>query len=217
MRKDLTGKKFGRLTLIERVDDVYRSNGKPRSRYLCECECGKRKIIFGENLTSGKTKSCGCLQKEKTSERVKTHGETDSRLYNVWCAIKRRCYNPNCKEYKYYGGRNITMCEEWKNNYSVFRDWAIGLGYDPTAPRGEYTIDRIDVNGNYEPSNCRLATVKTQMNNTRSNHILELNGVAHTISEWSEITNLSQSCISQRINIFGYDVETALTKPSKRK
>ena len=210
-RREFIGESFGRLIVISEVEPSLRKNGKPRRRFLCKCICGNEIVVFGENLTKGNTKSCGCLQKEIASENAAKHRETNSRLYNVWSAIKRRCYNTTVPEYKWYGGRGIQMCDEWRENFSMFQTWAMSAGYDPCAKRGECTIDRIDSNGNYSPENCRWVSQVEQMNNIRTNHNIEWNGQIHTAAEWSRITGISASKILQRINRYGWNSEKALT------
>lgn len=151
MRKlvDLTGKKFGRLTVIERSE----------SKWLCKCDCGNTKLVNGGHLVSGDTKSCGCLRNE---QRIK-HGMRNTRLYSVWHGMKERCYNTKHKHFKDYGGRGITICDKWKNDFNAFAQWALSHGYADNL-----TIDRIDVNGNYEPSNCRFITNAEQQKNKRN-------------------------------------------------
>lgn len=129
------------------------------------------------------------------------------RLYGIWVNMKSRCYNPNVKAYPRYGGRGITICDEWKDNYKAFDTWARANGY-----REDLTIDRIDVDGNYEPSNCRWLTREEQNQNRRDNVYLELNGESHCITEWARITGIGQSVLSNRLKR-GWSVEKALTYP----
>lgn len=132
-------------------------NSKKKARYgRYKCQyCGKEFEAISSEVKSKHTKSCGCLQGEK-------HNSTGDRLYKIWIGIKKRCYNQNYKAYKNYGGRGISVCDEWKNSYISFRDWSLNNGYDD-----ELSIDRINVNGNYEPSNCRWTTNEIQARNTR--------------------------------------------------
>jgi len=209
--EDLTGRRFGNLTVIERSDDYIQPNGRRRARWLCLCDCGNTKTIIGESLRGGKTLSCGCLQKKRAAESRTKHGDTDSRLYNVWCAMKRRCNNSSVPEYKNYGGRGIKVCDEWNADYSAFKGWAYASGYDPKLPRGQCTIDRIDVNGDYEPSNCRWVTQKQQMNNVRHNVHIEHNGETHTPSEWAEMYGMNYSTFKNRILQYGYTFDEAVS------
>jgi hypothetical protein len=165
--EDLKEKKFGRLQVIKQAEHILRSGGRKRVAWLCLCECGNTCIIETHLLKSGKTKSCGCLKVEKIRERCTKHNESRGRLYSVWIDIKKRCYNPKYKQYKDYGGRGIKVCDEWLHDFSSFKEFALAHGYNSNAKYGECTIDRIDVNGNYCPENCRFVDMKTQCNNKR--------------------------------------------------
>lgn len=211
---DLVGKTFGRLTVIKRI-----GTSKNRAiQWLCKCSCGNEHIVITNYLIHGIIKSCGCLQKEELSKRATKHHLRNSRLYGVWANIKQRCYNPKNSHYNVYGERGIEMCDEWKNDFFSFYKWALKNGYDENAKYGKCTIDRIDNDGNYEPSNCRWISSKEQSLNTSRNHYLELNGEKHTAYEWSVITGIRLSTILQRINKYHWTIQRALTeKPFKGK
>lgn len=202
--KDLCGQRFGRLIVIERVAN----NKHGSARFLCKCDCGNYVEVDSQSLKSGNTKSCGCFATEVKRRPKKEHPDKPTRLYGVWCAMKRRCYNKQEKGYKNYGGRGISVCDEWKSSFQNFKIWAMENGY-----RQGLSIDRIDVNGNYCPENCRWADSKTQANNTTANRILEYNEEKHTLAEWSRITGLSDSVIRARLDKHGCSIEQALTLP----
>ena len=163
---DLTGQKFGKWTVIKRAENIGRYVG-----WLCRCECGTERVVQANNLKSGKSTSCGCISLEKMIKRSTKHSLRYSRLYKIFAGMKDRCFNQNYRYYKYYGGRGITICQAWLDDFMNFYNWAMSNGYDENAPRGECTIDRIDVNGNYEPSNCRWVDMNVQANNRRKNLI----------------------------------------------
>lgn len=163
---DRTGEQFGRLTVIARASDYIAPNKKRHVRWLCRCECGNEVVVDVCGLVRGTTKSCGCLRKE-TRGNLK-YGGCHDRLYRVFSNMKYRCYNTKSDHFKYYGGRGIKVCDEWKNDYAAFKRWALSSGYDENANRGDCTIDRIDVNGNYEPNNCRWVDMTVQSRNRRN-------------------------------------------------
>lgn len=159
---DLTNKRFGKLLVLSRVG----KNSNGNYKWLCKCDCGNEKEILGDSLKSGKTQSCGCLRKQRISEANTRHKGRGTRLHNIWLGMRSRCHSKGHSGFKNYGGRGITVCDEW-DDYCVFKDWAISNGYADNL-----TIDRIDVNGNYEPSNCRWVTYKEQAKNKRVNQFL---------------------------------------------
>lgn len=185
---DLTGERFGSLVVIRR--DENDKNGSPR--WLCRCDCGQQKIVYGSCLRYGVSKSCGCRAKDLNSEKHRTHGLSKHPLHDVWRSMKDRCFNPNCRAYKHYGGRGITVCDEW-SDFLPFYYWAIENGY-----QSGLSIDRIDVNGDYCPENCRWATIIEQTNNQRNNHCITYNGETHTIAEWGRITGIKKCTLYNR-------------------
>lgn len=208
--KDLTGKKFNRLTVIKRSKSTKRANGKTRTNWLCLCDCGKHIIVESSNLVYGNSRSCGCLKHENIKEIGKkniTHGMTNTRIYRIWGKIKDRCLNKKCRDYPYYGGRGITIFTEWEKSFQSFYNWSIKNGY-----KDNLTIDRIDVNGNYEPSNCRWATWIQQENNKRTTIFVEYKGKKQSISDWCRELNLNYNTVKSRLLFRKWTPEKALTK-----
>lgn len=199
---DLTGRKFGRLTVIKRAE-----NKGQYACWLCKCECGNEKEILSTHLLKGVIRSCGCLAKEMLIKRNTKHNASNTRLWNIYNGMKSRCYNKNEPAYKYYGSRGIKICKQWLDKrlgmYN-FQIWAYNNGYNDTL-----SIDRIDVNGNYEPKNCRWVDMKVQANNKRNNVKIEYNGEIKTIAQWSKIYNISPSRIKDRLKN-GWSIEDAL-------
>ena len=192
--EDLTRKTFNRLTVIKRVEV-----DKKEVYYLCKCTCGNEKIIRGKDLKYNKIKSCGCLNKEKTTERNTKHSLRHTRIYRIWLLMKNRCLNSKYHLFKNYGGRGITICNEWKNDFMSFYNWSMNNGYE------EYlTIDRINVNGDYEPSNCRWATKLQQQRNTTRLRKITYKNETHCISEWAEILGLEYNTLYYRFRRNNY-------------
>jgi len=204
-KEDYTGQKFNKLTVVEFVE-----RKKGYMYWLFACDCGGTRVARIDHVRSGDTKSCGCLI---NTDKI-THGETDSRLYSIYGHMKARCLNKKDKAYVRYGGRGITICDEWCNNFIVFRDWALANGYSD-----ELTIDRQDNNGNYEPSNCRWATNIEQSNNRRSNRLITYKGTTLNVAQWAEKQGISRAALYARLRR-GMPIGRALTleqRPNKKK
>lgn len=201
---DLLDQRFGRLVVIKETEKRNKDRG---ILWLCRCDCGNEVEVAGKSLRSGNTKSCGCLQRENTSRANTRHGKRHTRLYSIWTTMRNRCYRENQTEYKNYGDRGISVCDEWRDDFQAFYDWAMDNGY-----QDDLTIDRIDWNGNYEPSNCRWATQKEQQNNRRNNHLLTHNGETHTMSEWAEIKGIKAATLYRRLKD-GWMIEKAIETP----
>lgn len=184
--KDLTGMKFGRLTVLERA-----ANKGKKTAWRCKCDCGNSCVVAGNNLRSGEVKSCGCL-------RGQNHGLRNDKFYNTWCNIKKRCFNTGSSDYKYYGGRGITMFPAWIHDFQAFYNYVSKL---PHFGEEGYSLDRIDNNGNYAPGNIRFADVKTQCRNRRSNHIVEYNGETMTLAEAAELSGIPYATLKRRCNV----------------
>lgn len=167
-----------------RAPDKVLQSGYHEKMWNCICDCGTLKTVRWKSLRGGISKSCGCFQKEELSKRVSKHGGFGTRLYAVWNSMRQRCNNPKHYAYRNYGGRGITICKEWEN-YSAFREWAISSGYSEDAERGEFTLDRIDVNGSYSPANCRWADMRMQANNRRGSILITYRGVTKPLTEWA--------------------------------
>ena len=180
-RVNLRGNVFGRLTVTAFVGwDKHK-----HPLWLCRCDCGNTVTVKGCHLKCNHTKSCGCLRNELVGERYRTHGERHTRIYRIWLNMKSRCYIPKSSAFKHYGGRGIRVCDDWQK-YEAFRDWAMANGY-----RDDLTLDRIDVNGNYSPDNCRWATFTEQANNTRKTILIEYGGVVRSLHDWSRLTGVN--------------------------
>lgn len=194
------GYKNNKLTVIEYVG----MNKLHKAMVKCKCDCGNIIITRYADVKSGNTKSCGCQLIESVHNRKDYHGKMHERVYQSWRAMKLRCYNEHSEKYKNYGGRGIAVCVEWKDDFMAFYKWAIDNGY-----RDNLTIDRIDVNGNYEPSNCRWVTMKQQARNKQYHKNYTINGVTKCLAEWCEIYNVKYGTVLGRL-YRGWSIERAL-------
>lgn len=197
--QDLTGKIFGRLTVIEQAPNPYKNDS--HACWRCICSCGKETIVPSNSLLRGNTLSCGCgsLENARAQGGVnKIHGDAfyknRHRLFTIWNNMKQRCYNPKNPSYKSYGGRGITICKEWQNNYMSFKQWALSNGYKP-----ELSIDRIDNDKGYYPENCRWTTKKEQQNNKTTNHYIEYLGKRYTLKTLCEELHIPYGRTSDRL------------------
>ena len=210
--RDLTGQRFGRLVAIRAERDV---EGR-RYNWICQCDCGNTIKASSISLTTRRRQSCGCIMHEILIKRNTTHGKSRERLYRVWKGMRSRCYNPNHTSYAKYGGRGIEVCESWRTSYEAFREWALATGYDPNAPYGECTLDRIDVNGGYSPDNCRWVNEFLQANNKRDNRYITFNGKTMSVSDWGKELGIDQSVLYARLNNLKWSEEKALTTPVRK-
>lgn len=200
LRNDLTGRIFGNLTVLYRSSD--RGNGKkPVVKWECQCSCSSIVAVKSDSLLSGHTKSCGC-------QKIKHGYSNKERLYQTWKNMRRRCHDPKNKRWEQYGGRGIAICHDW-DDYNQFRKWAMANGYTD-----ELTIDRINVDGNYCPENCRWADAKTQANNISRNRIIEYRNKEMTMSELADYLGLSYSALQHRIER-GWDMESIANIPQR--
>ena len=205
--KDLTGQRFGRFVVIERGEDKLRSNGLVRPRWLCRCDCGAVRLVLGDSLRSGKSKSCGCLKDDVAKLTHTTHNLSNHPLYKIWYDMKRRCTNVNTSRYCDYGGRGIQVCSSWDTDFLSFYEWSYANGYKPGLQ-----IDRIDNDGNYCPENCRWSTQMEQANNTRKNVRWTYNGKTQTIAQWASELGMNPITLRDRVNRYGWSIERALTE-----
>lgn len=185
---DITGKRFGNLVAIRYDHSKTQKCGSCVQYWLFRCDCGKEKIILKQNVVRGRIVSCGCQQ-----HKLK-HGMAYTRIHKIWHGIKQRCLNKNNNRFKYYGARGIKICDEWKNDFVSFLNWANSSGYSD-----DLTIDRIDVNGDYCPDNCKWSTQKEQVRNCRRNKIINYNGEKYCISELAEKQGINYFTLYSRI------------------
>lgn len=205
---DLTGQRFGRLTVIELT-----GRHDWRLRWRCACDCGTIKIVGGDPLRTGRTKSCGCLGREHaanfgsiTRPLNTRHGMDGTKEYRAWHSMIQRCYNPRCIGYARYGGRGIAVCDAWRTSFPAF---FADMG---RAPSPVHSLDRIDNDSGYEPGNCRWALSKRQGRNRSTNRTLTHDGLTLTLAEWSERTGITYPTICKRLRI-GWSPDKVLTEP----
>lgn len=200
------GYKFDRLTVVEDCGVQIVSKKKQRV-WKCKCVCGNIVFVTTSKLNNGSKRSCGCLMIESLGIGSFKHGKSHSKEFNTWMGIKQRCCNSNYHSYKNYGGRGIKVCDRWLQS---FENFYADMG---EAPIG-FSIDRIDVNGNYCPENCRWVDSKTQQYNKRNTFKITFNNVTETLSYWSEKTGIRAKTIHARIHDLKWSVERALTTPT---
>ena len=194
-KMDLTGKRFGDWTVLYEVQSPCNSR-----KWMCRCVCGNERAVYQTNLIRGLSTGCRCRTSKETAVRMTIHGKTGTRLYVVWCDMRRRCYDEESSSYSNYGGRGITVCDEWLGDggFMRFHSWAYSHGYDENAPKGECTLERIDNNGNYSPDNCCWTSLKRQAQNKRNTHIVTF-GKQQSLSDFCEEYGVSRTLASERL------------------
>lgn len=211
---DLSGQQFERLKVLHEVERYIAPGGSgTRRQFLCRCTCGTQVVATASRLRSGETKSCGCLQREvaatQASQLRQTHAMSKTRVYRIWLGMVDRCTRSSQAKYADYGGRGIRVCERWRRFEAFYEDMG-------EPPSDQYSIERRDVNGHYEKSNCYWATQREQCNNTRTNVRLDHNGVTQTLTQWAEQLGLNAKTLWTRIFTLGWTVEKALTSPTRQ-
>lgn len=201
---DLTGRKYGYLTVISRSENTKEG----RATWKCLCKCGKYTIVPTYRLNAGECQSCGC---KKFESHNRVHGMTKTDIHRKWSQIKQRCYDKNCKAYQRYGARGIVMCEEWKNDFVSFMNWSYENGY-----REGLSLDRIDNSKGYYPENCRWVEWKEQANNRTSNIRFTYNGETKNLKQWCKFFNKRYSLVYGRIKKLGWDFERAMFTPKTK-
>lgn len=189
IKNNLINKEFGMLKVVALDENKTLEKGK--AYWICECQCGNVITFRGDNLT--KKKDCGCISKLEKAKRLTKHGMTNTRIHRIWLGMIKRCTIKSASGYKNYGGRGITVCDEWLNDFMNFYNWSIENGYND-----KLTIERKDVNGNYKPDNCKWATIKEQENNKRNTRYVTIDNQTHSLSKWSDISGISYTVLNER-------------------
>lgn len=204
---DITGQTFGRLTVVSRAEN----NKRGKAMWTCQCSCGQEVTVLGRDLRSGHTKSCGCYKMEKIMAKTETHAMSHTDIYFIWSSMKQRCGNSKHPEFENYGGRGIEVCQEWRDNFEPFLEWALSNGYQKGLNLG-----RKNINGNYEPSNCTFVTNQELVRNRTVSRYITYNGKTQTLLEWANETGLRYGTLLWRIRT-GWPVDCALFEPVHRK
>ena len=204
---DLTGQRFGKWTVESRAENSIKGD----ARWNCICDCGTHRIVFGNSLRHGSSKSCGCFNPKRDAGLHRTHNLCHHPLYPVWNTMRQRCTNPDSKSYPRYGGRGIKVCEAW-SSFKEFHDWAVSNGWQEGL-----TIDRIDNDGNYCPENCRWVDYNVQANNTSANRLITYKGKTQTEAQWAKELGMNKYTLSSRINLRGWSIEKAFETPVKKR
>lgn len=215
--ESIIGLKNGHLTIIEEVDRRVKPCGQKERMVICKCDCGNYTIVRLQSFMKGRVKSCGCMTSEYQRMSSTRHGMYKEKLYNIYRGIKNRCYNKKGDDYKDYGGRGIVMCDEWRSDFVAFYNWAKSNGYDESKPAKYQSIDRINVNGNYEPSNCRFVNSSMQSRNKRSTKRYLYKGRMLDLKTISEMANVDYYKLWIRINRRGDTLEAALSRLCEKK
>jgi hypothetical protein len=211
--KDITGQRFGKIVVLS----IEKKDPRQGVFWLCACDCGQKTVAKGTAIRYGSVKSCGCGSREAAIRNFKDLIEKhrvpyphSRKLKDLRTNMLARCYDPSNNRWKNYGGRGIKVCEEWLNNSRRFYDWVMANGYEPGL-----TLDRIDVDGNYEPSNCRFVGMIVQMNNTTRNRWLEWNGKSQTVSNWARELGVTRCAIQHRVDR-RWSIEQIFTRPYRK-
>lgn len=203
---DLTNHRFGRWSVLERAASAGR-----RTMWTCRCSCGTTRAVEASNLRNGLSSSCGCLMRQRAREANRTHGLTGTPEHRSWKSMISRCTQPSSRDFADYGGRGISVCARWRSSFANF--------FEDMGPRPSlgHSLDRIDVNGDYEPENCRWANAKEQARNRRTSHVVTFLGRSMSLAEACEAAGLPYGLVHDRISTLGWPAAVALSTPAHEK